>query len=78
MVGKVSVSMGDNSVKNSQIKILTPYSHLHIIGRKSTKFQVTPQRQDLSDGRKDGGNNTHGRTRVISIVPLRLCQTTKK
>ena len=65
MVGKVSVSMGDNSVKNSRIKILKPHAHLHIIGRISKKFQVNPMkdveglwRQDLSDsrqaGRKDG------------------------
>ena len=42
MVGKVYVSMGDNSVKNSRIKLLKPHAHLHIIGRKSTKFQVNP------------------------------------
>ena len=40
MVGKVSVSMGNHSIKNSRIKILKPHAHLHIIGRKSTKFQV--------------------------------------
>ena len=34
--------MGDNSIKNSQIKILKPYAHLHIVGRKSTKFQMNP------------------------------------
>ena len=34
--------MGDNSVKNSRIKILKPHAHFHIIGRKSTKFQVNP------------------------------------
>ena len=34
--------MGDKSVKNSVIKILKPYAHLHIIGRKSTKFQMNP------------------------------------
>ena len=32
--------MGDNSIKNSQIKILKPHAHLHIIGRKPTKFQM--------------------------------------
>ena len=32
--------MGDNSIKNSRIKILKPHAHLHIIGRKSTKFQM--------------------------------------
>ena len=44
MVGKVKVSLGDNSVKNSQIKILKPNALLHIIGRKSTKFQVSPMK----------------------------------
>ena len=34
--------MGYNSVKNGRIKIIKPYAHLHIIGRKSTKFQVNP------------------------------------
>ena len=32
--------MGDNSVKNSRIKNPKPHAHFHIIGRKSTKFQV--------------------------------------
>ena len=41
MVGKVYVSMGDKSIKNSRIKILK-HAHLHIIGRKSTKFQMNP------------------------------------
>ena len=36
--------MGDNSVKNSRIKILKSHAHLHIIGRKSTKFQVNPMK----------------------------------
>ena len=40
MAGKVQVSMGDNSVRNSRIKIPKPYAYLHIIGRKSAKFQV--------------------------------------
>ena len=44
MVGKVQVSMGDSSIKNSQIKILKPLTHLHIIGRKSIKFQVNPMK----------------------------------
>ena len=39
---RVYVSMGSNSNKNSQIKILKPHAHLCIIGRKSTKFQVNP------------------------------------
>ena len=37
MVGKVSVSMGNNSIKNSRIKILKPHAHLHITQRKSKK-----------------------------------------
>ena len=36
--------MGDNSIKNCQIKILKPYAHLHIIDRKSTKFQMNPMK----------------------------------
>ena len=38
------VTMSDNSTKNSRIKILKPHAHLHIIGRKSTKFQMTPMK----------------------------------
>ena len=34
--------MGDNSIKNSRIKILKPHAHLHVIGRKSTTFQISP------------------------------------
>ena len=44
MVGKVLISMGDNSVRNSQIKILKPNAHLCIIGRTSTKLQVNPMK----------------------------------
>ena len=44
MVGKFYVSIGDNSVKNSRIKILKPYAYLHIIERKSTKFQMNPMK----------------------------------
>ena len=57
--------MGDNSVKNSQIKILKPHAHLHIIGRKSTKFQVNPMKDvggvvdGWTEGWTDGWNNTH-------------------
>ena len=40
MNSKVLASMGNNSINNNQIKILKPHAHLHIIGRKSTKFQV--------------------------------------
>ena len=36
--------MGDNSVQNSRIKILKPHAHLHIIGKKSTKFQMNPMK----------------------------------
>ena len=41
---RVYVSMGSNSNKNSQIKILKPHAHLHTIGRKSTKFQMIPMK----------------------------------
>ena len=41
---RVYVSMGSNSNKNSQIKILKPHAHLCIIGRKSTKFQMNPMK----------------------------------
>ena len=34
------VSMGNNSIKNRSIKNPKPHAHLHIIGRKSTKFQM--------------------------------------
>ena len=62
--------MGDNSVKNSRIKILKPHAHLHIIGRKSTKFQVNPMRdvggvaETRSLGRPGGQTDgiTHTRT----------------
>ena len=32
------------SVKNSSIKNPKPHAHLHIIGRKSTKFQMNPMK----------------------------------
>ena len=41
---RVYVSMGSNSDKNGQIKILKPHAHLCIIGRKSTKFQMNPMK----------------------------------
>ena len=44
MAGKVYVSMGDNSIKNSRIKILKSHAHHHIIRRKSTKFQINPMK----------------------------------
>ena len=37
MIG--TVSMGNNSNKNSQIKILKSHAHLCIIGRKSKKIK---------------------------------------
>ena len=43
MVG-TKFSMGSNSNKNSQIKILKPHAHLCIIGMKSTKFQRDPMK----------------------------------
>ena len=36
--------MGSNSFKNSRIKIPKPHTHLHIIGGKTTKFQVYPMK----------------------------------
>ena len=36
--------MGDNSIKNSLIRILKPHAHFHIIERKSTKFQIYPMK----------------------------------
>ena len=41
---KAYVSMGNNSVKNISIKNPKPHAHLHIIGRKSTKFQINPMK----------------------------------
>ena len=65
MVGKVQVSMGDNSLKNSCIEIPTPHAHLHITGRKTTKFQGNQIKdvggvaeKDLSDGWTDGITHT--------------------
>ena len=51
--------MGDNSVKNSLIKLLKPHGHFHVIGRKSTKFQANPMKdvggvaETISLGRMD-------------------------
>ena len=63
------VSMGDNSVKNSRIKVLKPQAHLHIRGRKPTKFQVNPMKDEggvaetrslgRTERRMDGRNNAH-------------------
>ena len=81
MVGKVKVCMGDNSVKNSRIKILKSHAHIHIIGRKSTKFQVNPMkdaagvvetsslgRTDVRMGRRNNAH-THGRGHFYSPPP---------
>ena len=58
--------MGDNSVKNSQMKILKPHAHLHIIGRKPTKFQVNSKKDvDVAETRSLGpmaGRSTEGIT----------------
>ena len=73
MVGKVQVSMGDNSLKNSCIKIPTPHAHLHITGRKSTKFQGNPIKdvggvaETRSRGWMDRRNNTHTDGRGTSL-----------
>ena len=37
--------MGNNSNKNSPIKILKPHAHVRIIGRKSTKFPMNPMKE---------------------------------
>ena len=59
-------------IKNSRIKILKPHAHLHIIGRKSTKFQVNSMKgvggiaetrsRGGMDGRRD--RRPEGRTEV--------------
>ena len=59
-------------IKNSCIKILKPHAHLHIIGRKSTKFQINLMKgvggivetRSLGgmDGRRD--RQPEGRTEV--------------
>ena len=61
MAGKY-VSMGDNSVKNSGIKILKSNAHLHIIGRKSTKFQVNPMKDVGGVAETRSLGQTAGRT----------------
>ena len=66
--------MGNNSIKNSRIKIIKPHAHLHIIGRKSTTFQVNPMKavggvvETRSLGRTDGrpAGRTDGRTDGIT------------
>ena len=60
----------DKSVKSRQIKTLKPHAHLHIIGRKSTKFQVNPMKdvvgvaETRSLGRRD--EQTEGQTDGIT------------
>ena len=44
-VYKIS-SIDNNSVKNRSIKTPKPYAHLHVIGKKSTSFQMNPM-QDV-------------------------------
>ena len=59
--------MGNNSVRDGQIKIPKPNAHFPIIGRKSTKFQINPikdvrgvaETRSRTDGRMDGRNNAH-------------------
>ena len=41
---KAFVSMDNNSVKNSSIKNTKPHAYVHIIGRKSTYFQMNPMK----------------------------------
>ena len=53
MDGKVLVSMGNNSIKNSRVKILKPQAHLHIIGRKSKIIQMDPMK-DVGGVRRQG------------------------
>ena len=67
------VTMSDNSIKSSRIKILKPYAHLHITGRKSTKFQVNPMKdvgvaETRSLGREDGRKNGITHTRTDDLV----------
>ena len=50
--------MGDNCIKNSRIKILKSHTHLLIIGRQFTKFQVNP----MKDVRGVAETRSHGRT----------------
>ena len=52
---KAYVSMGNNSVKNISIKNLKPHAHLHIIGRKSTQFQMNPMKDVEELRRQDHG-----------------------
>ena len=54
--------MGDNSVKNSRIKILKPHVHLHIIGRKPTKFQVNSMKDVGGVAETSSLGRTVGRT----------------
>ena len=40
----LTYSMGNSSVKNRSIKTPKPDAHLHVIGRKSTSFQMNPMK----------------------------------
>ena len=68
--------------KNGQNKNQKPHAHLQNIIKQSTKFQINPTKEVggvvktsfQKDRRKDRG--THGRTRVISLAPLRLRRVT--
>ena len=76
MVGKAKVNMGDKSVNNGRIEILKPHAHLHIIGRKSTKFQVNPMKDVGAETRSPGrtAGRTEGRTdgRTDGITHTRM------
>ena len=65
--------MSDNSIKSSRIKILKPHAHLHIIGRKSTKFQVNPMKDVVGVAETRSLGWTVGRTegRVDGITHTR-------
>ena len=56
-----------------------PDAHLHMIRRQSIKIQISQTKdvRGVVGTRLDGQMDTHGRTRVISIVPLHLRWVTK-
>ena len=86
MDGLKYVTMGDNSVENSQIKIPKPHAYLPIIGRKSTKFQVNPMKDvhvgRVAETRSRTDGITHTRTDEGHFYsppfPLRLRRVTIK
>ena len=70
---KRSAQFQVNLIKNSTCKISNQSDERR---RRSCGDRISDGRTDgRNDGRKDG--LTHGRTRVISIVPLRLRRMTK-